>query len=330
MPSTVARQAVGAVFSATSTRPASTRLSQAAMGGHANITLVGASAGLLEACAEWLSRFEALWSRFIPTSDITRLNLSEGRPTPVDPLTVQLIRAMQAGHAATSGDFDPTLLPSLVASGYGRSRIDPAKVTSLPPSAVSPGSLAGIRITEPGPTDPVGTLAMVTVPLGTTLDAGGIGKGLAADLICQFALAQGAWGVMAEIGGDLVVAGDAPDQVAWRIGVENPFDATAQVAVIRLVAGATATSSVRKRRWTTPAGERHHLFDPATGDSTPTEVQTVTVIARSGAQAEALTKSGFIREPAAYLAWLPTQGAAGLIVTATGGIRTSENWDLYL
>jgi len=320
-----ARQAVGAVFSATSTLPATKTLSLAAMGGHAHITLVGASAELLEACGHLLARCETLWSRFLPESDISRLNLSEGRPTSVDPLTLELVRAMQAGHAATDGDFDPTLLPSLVAAGYAHSRVDAAKVTVLPASAVSPGSVTGIRVHE----DVLGMPEFV-LPRGTTLDAGGIGKGLAADLICRFALLEGAWGVMAEVGGDLVVAGDAPDGLAWRIGVEDPFDANAHLAVVRLAAGAIATSSVRRRRWSTPDGERHHLLDPSTGENSSTSVQTVTVIAATGARAEALTKPGFIRDPAEFLAWLPAQGAAGLIVDATGGIRTSENWNLYL
>lgn len=322
MPDFAARQAVGAVFSATATLPASKTLSRAAMGGQAHITVVGASAELLEACGELLSRCESLWSRFIPTSDITRLNLAEGRPTAVDPLTVELVRAMQAGHTLTAGAYDPTLLPELVASGYGRSRVDPARETVLPASATSPGSLAGIRVTEDAPT--------ITMPLGTTLDPGGIGKGLAADLICRFALAEGAWGVMAEIGGDLMVGGDSPDGVAWRIGIEDPFDVNAHVALVRLTAGAIATSSVRKRRWPTPDGERHHLLDPATGENASISVQTVTVIAASGAQAEALTKPGFIRDPAEFLAWLPAQGAACLLVMAPGDIRKSENWDLYL
>lgn len=162
------------------------------------------------------------------------------------------------------------------------------------------------------------------------LDAGGIGKGLAADVICRFALAEGAWGVMAEIGGDVVVAGSAPDGIAWRIGVEDPFDLDAHLAVVRLSAGAIATSSVRKRRWPTASGERHHLLDPATGQAADTAAQTVTVIASSGARAEALTKPGFTRSTAEYLAWLPDEGAAGLVVAETGDIHTSENWNLYL
>lgn len=131
-----ARQAVGAVFSSTATLPAVATLGRPAMGGQARITLVGASASLLGACGELLARCEYLWSRFLPESDITRLNLAEGEITAVDPLTVELVRAMQHGQSITAGAFDPTLLPSLVASGYGHSRVDPTRGTLLPASAV--------------------------------------------------------------------------------------------------------------------------------------------------------------------------------------------------
>jgi thiamine biosynthesis lipoprotein len=59
-------------------------------------------------------------------------------------------------------------------------------------------------------------------------------------------------------------------------------------------------------------------------------VQTVSVIAATGARAEALTKPGFLRDPAEYLTWLPTVGAAGLIIDDEGAMLASGNWNRYL
>jgi thiamine biosynthesis lipoprotein len=58
-------------------------------------------------------------------------------------------------------------------------------------------------------------------------------------------------------------------------------------------------------------------------------VQTVSVIATSGARAETLTKPGFVRPPSEYLAWLPTVGAAGLVIDESGAVTVSENWENY-
>ncbi|TFD54088.1 FAD:protein FMN transferase [Cryobacterium frigoriphilum] len=290
------------------------------MGGGATITLVGASADLLDACFTLADRCEHRWSRFWPDSDISRLNWAEGRPIEVDALTVRLLDSMRDAGRLTAGAYDPTLLPLLLQTGYTASAVDPARITRLPTSARAPGNLAGIESRD----------GVVFMPIGTTLDPGGIGKGLTADLVCEFALDAGAWGVMAEIGGDIAVAGTAPDGAAWRLGVENPFDLSERSAVVRLSQGALATSSQRKKRFGTGPGDRHHLLDPARLASAATRIQTVSVIASCGARAEALTKPGFLRSPDDYLAWLPTIGAAGLLIDDAGAQMASENWNLYL
>jgi len=290
------------------------------MGGHATVSLVGASADLLDAAFALADRCEARWSRFLPTSDIWQLNWAEVRAVEVDPLTLRLIGAMREAAALTGGDFDPTLLPRVVEAGYGASVVAPELVTTLPGSARAPGRLDAVQVE--------GT--QVRMPLGTTLDPGGIGKGLAADLAVEQALADGALGAMAQFGGDVVVGGVAPDGVAWRIGVEDPFDPARHLTVVRLARGAVATSSQRKLRWAAPDGtEMHHLLDPRGTRSVATVVQTVTVIAATGARAESLTKSGFLRPIDEYLAWLPGQGAAGLAITADGAEHVSVNWSRY-
>lgn len=289
------------------------------MGGHATITLVGAPTTLLDSAFKLADRCESLWSRFHPSSDISRLNWAEGEPVEVDPLTVRLIEAMRESSELTEGDFDPTLLPQVIAAGYAASTVAPDLVTTLPTTARAPGQLRDVAVNGHA----------VRMPVGTTLDAGGIGKGLTADIVCEFALANGAQGVMAEVGGDIVVAGQAPDGVAWTLGVEDPFDASRHLMNVRMARGAVVTSSQRKRRFSTSDDVRHHLIDPATGLSARTGIQTVTVIAATGARAEALAKSGFMRLPADYLGWLPQVGAAGLLVDELGGQQTSTNWERY-
>lgn len=289
------------------------------MGGHATITLVGGGEDLVARCFALADHLEARWSRFLPTSDISRLNWAEGASVEVDPVTVQLISAMREASELSDGDFDPTLLPELIASGYAASVVAPDLVTTLPASASAPGRLASLTLDG----------SSVRMPVGTTLDPGGIGKGLAADIICEFGLAEGAWGIMAEISGDIVVAGRAPDAVAWLLGVEDPFDTSRHHTTVRIARGAIVTSSQRKRRFDTAAGVRHHLIDPRTGASALTDIQAVTVIAATGVRAEAISKSGFLRPVEEYLAWLPQVGAAALLVDSAGRQHVSANWGRY-
>jgi thiamine biosynthesis lipoprotein len=324
-PHDISRDALRAVFSLTGTQPGVISSRHAIMGGHGTITLVGASELLMTKAWSFVAECERLWTRFSPDSDISRLNMAEGEPVAVDPLTIELIEAMRAGHDVSLGAFDSTLLVDELNAGYAASVLDPARVTVVPDSAVSPGNIKGIHFTQASALEK----AIVTLPVGTVLDAGGIGKGLAADLVCSFALAEGAWGVMAEIGGDIVVAGNSPDGVAWRLGVENPFDTQSHAAIIRLAEGAIVTSSQRKRRFGAKGKQTHHLIDPVTHASAQTSVQTVTVIAATGARAEALTKPGFLQDTTHYLEWLPAVGAAGMVIDDAGVERFSENWTRY-
>lgn len=297
-----------------------------AMGGTARVRIVlgrpdaTLTDRALDRVEERLAQLEQRWSRFLPDSDLSRLTAAEGRPTAVHPDTVVLLTAMRDVWHETDGDFDPTLLPALVAGGYARSVIDSARVTALPPVARDRADLDAMRIE--GET--------VSLPAGTALDPGGIGKGLAADLIADELIDLGVAGCLIEVGGDVRVRGTAPDGVAWRIRVEDPFEPAGTRCIVRLGDGGIATSSQRKRRWTVDGGtDAHHLIDPATLRSARTRVQTVTVIAATASRAEALTKPGFLRPLDDYLEWLPARGAAALTIDADGVERTTANWSDY-
>lgn len=266
------------------------------------------------------AHLEHRWSRFIADSDLTRLTDAYGHPVVVHDDTITLLRAMLDGWRETEHDFDPTLLPALVAEGYGRSMLDASRSTQLPESARSRADLEAMRID--------GTT--VTLPRGTALDPGGIGKGLAADLLAADMMEHGVLGCLVEVGGDLRVCGTAPDGVAWRIAVDDPFAPGTERQQVRVPDGGIATSSQRKRRWMSDSGvDRHHLIDPATQRSAVSSIQTVTVIAATAARAEVLTKPGFLRPPRDYLEWIPTRGAAALLIDADGTEYTTTNWSDY-
>jgi len=285
------------------------------------VLIVGSPAEATALAEQYGALLEGHWSRFVASSDLSRLAAAEGASVAVAPETVTLLLAMLDGWRETDRDFDPTLLPALVAAGYGRSLVDPTRATTLPVSARPRGDLEAMRIDVGG---------VVTAPLGVTLDPGGIGKGLAADLIAAELMAAGATGCLVDIGGDVRVTGEAPDGIAWRISIDDPFDKNESRGVVRFADAGIATSSQRKRRWLTESGmEAHHLIDPTTERSVVTSIQTVTVIASTAARAEVLTKPGFVRPMDDYLAWIPNRGAAALIIDADGVECTSSNWSDY-
>ncbi len=244
---------------------------------------------IIRACRSEIARLEGLWSRFVPTSDISVLNRSCG-PQLVAPETSDLLaRAIEAWHR-TSGRFDPTLHDELVASGYDR---DFAIITDRAPST---GTGHGRRTSNRAPSrcGHIGidrSTGTVELPPGTAVDAGGIGKGLAADRVTDLALRLGASGAMVNLGGDLRCRGLAPDAGGWSIETRSRPGRPATTVLV--ADGGVATSSCLRRRWPDPAGSTaadevttHHLLDATTGRSRPDAAQQVTVVAATAVEAE--------------------------------------------
>jgi thiamine biosynthesis lipoprotein len=172
---------------------------------------------------------------------------------------------------------------------------------------------------------------LVTLPDGMCLDPGGIGKGLAADLVVGQLLALGAEGASVSIGGDVAVRGDAPQEGGWLIGVADPVDNDREAGQLTMVAGGVATSGTLRRTWRTDDGEAvHHLLDPATGRSIhhQRQIVAVTVIAGTASWAEVWTKAAMVRG-AAVLAELDELGLGAQLTSADGSGASNRSWSAF-
>ena len=190
-----------------------TRQHRTLMGVRCEVSVVGGNAfALVEEGLQMVADLEQLWSRFIPTSDICRLNTAHGKPIWVDPRTIVLIGHMIAAHASTKGAFNPTFLPILTNAGDTLSLIDD-KTSSVDTAAHPFTSLEDIEIRADN---------TVTLPLHMTLDAGGIGKGLAADMVAEHLLSRGAESVCVNLGGDIRVTRIKTSTHDWPIQIMSP------------------------------------------------------------------------------------------------------------
>ncbi|MEP7113192.1 MAG: FAD:protein FMN transferase [Ilumatobacteraceae bacterium] len=294
-----------------------------AMGCTVDVAVVGGSPDLLVLARTSIDHLERRWSRFKSQSDISRLNHAAGSTVHIDPATVVLLQAMLDGWRATSGAFDPTLLVPLVGLGYAASWNDPTSVTSLPHGALLRSDLGQLAI------DSQRNLACI--PAGMCLDPGGIGKGLAADLVVGTLLAAGACGASVSIGGDVAVRGAAPQDGAWLVGVSDPMNLELENAQLTMIEGGVATSGTLRRRWNGDDGSPvHHLLDPATGKPAHhgREIVAVTVIAGTAAWAEVWTKAVMVRGAAA-VAVLDEYGLGAQLTYADRSTMSNRSWSTY-
>ncbi len=274
---------------------------------------------LLDFAEERLQGLERRWSRFRDDSEVSRLNAAAGSPVTVSPDTLLLLGRAVDAWRRTGGAFDPTVLPALLAAGYVASIEDPGRVTRLPGEATAgpaPGC-DGIVV------DPAAGTA--TVPPGVAFDPGGIGKGLAADLVATELREAGAAGALVEIGGDLRVTGASPTEEGWIVVVEDPFARDGVLRTLRLSDGAVATSSTLSRTWERDGRRVHHLIDPGTGAPVAPRVVAATVLAAEGWVAETACKTLLVTDPLPALEWLDAGGLAGLVVDRDGVSWESRN-----
>ena len=156
----------------------------------------------------------------------------------------------------------------------------------------------------------------IRLPSGVAFDPGGIGKGLAADLVARELTDSGAGAVMISIGGDVRVAGNTPPE--WIVDVESPFDRDHTLAELSVRDGAVCTSTVRAKTWTHEGTPMHHIIDPATGDPLVSSIVSATVVAAEAWMAEALCKAAIVGEPVNALAFCESQGVEAVLVDVEG------------
>jgi thiamine biosynthesis lipoprotein len=299
-----------------------------AMGSEAHLIVIAdGAAELATQGRERIADLEARWSRFIASSEISRLNENAGYPTVVSRETVALVQRALDAWIVTDGRYDPTLLGAMIRAGYDRSFATlPSQRREVVTRDGRTSGAAGVDVDE--------RLRMVTLPTGVGFDPGGIGKGYAADVVSDELMAAGATGACVNIGGDMRVRGVAPGGGVWTVDVLDPLDddasgATRPVTSIALADGAVATSSRARRAWKVGESVRHHLLDPRSGEPVDNDIVAVTVIASEGWRAEVLAKAAFVTGLPEALELLDTRGVAGAVFDGADHMHVSRDWSRF-
>jgi thiamine biosynthesis lipoprotein len=250
------------------------------------------------------------WTRFDQDSELSKLRAACGRPVAVSPDTFQLVAAACAASRITNGLFDPTVLDAMIANGYDRTFADLGERTT--PTALprpAPG-IDGVHL------DRVANTVMLACGVG--IDPGGIGKGLAADIVADELIQLGARGVLVDIGGDISCRGEGPQDGRWVVDVAHPFR-DEPILHLALTDVAIATSSCLRRRWG-PESSLHHIVDPRTGRPTATRLVMAAVIDAEAWRAEALATAVIVAGDVAAAA-----SASAIALDGAGALHASHD-----
>lgn len=251
---------------------------------------------------------ETKLSRFLPASELSRINRAGRDWTPVSDLTLNALAAAAAAYHRTDGIFNPFLGRCLQRAGYDCSfEMLPqvGRVTDLASgAALADPPVIGWDCGEP-PLEVDAAGKQVRLAEGLSLDLGGIAKGWTAQQAADGLIAAGAGCGLIDAGGDVVVWGQDPDQGSWGIGVAHPQGRETDIADLWLTGlTAIATSSVVKRRWIVGGLPAHHIIDPRTGLPAVSDFLQVTVLARDLTEAEQFAKCLLVLGSETGSAWL--------------------------
>ena len=252
------------------------------------------------ALSAWHQRF----SRFLTTSELSRLNHDSRRTVQVCPLMARFAHAVRSAAAFSGGLVDGTLLGEIERAGYVEDLARPLALTTAlalaPPR--TPAAAAASRRWEALEVDLADST--ITRPPGLMLDSGGLAKGLFADVLGETLASHESFAV--NCAGDLLIGGSA--SLTRPIAVESPFDRRT-LHTFELAHTGVATSGIGRRSWLDREGlPAHHLLDPSSGRPAFTGVVQVTALAPSALGAEIKAKAALLSGPRAASTWLAHGG----------------------
>lgn len=224
-----------------------------------------------EQAVEACRRYERLFSRTLPHSDISRLNAAKGVRVAIADETHDLLQGSLRYCEESLGWFDITVgsLTSLWDFQRGVMADNDALRERL--------ALVDWRGVELGGESGARTARLVHP--GAMVDVGGTAKGWIADRLGELLRGQGIEHFIVNLGGNVVVGGGKPDGTPFSIGIRNPKDTSKILGAVSLTDGSVVTSGLYERCFELNGKRYCHILNPRTGMPIQTDVESATVVA---------------------------------------------------
>jgi len=242
----------------------------------------------LEVVCMEIARIEGLLSRFLPDSDVSRVNASAGVGSEkVSRETYDVLSEAVEFSRRFPGCFDVTIAP-LVALWHT------ARESLTQPAASSIRQVLPLVNDRDLILDPQAMTAKLR-NTGQAVDLGGIGKGFAGDRIREVFKYFGVTSAYSNLGGNVVTVGTKPDGSPWHIGIQHPRRENALIGAVSVVNQTVVTSGDYQRYYTDRQGKRrHHILDPRSGYPAESGLISVSIVSDNSLTADALSTIIFV------------------------------------
>ncbi|MGI1661467.1 FAD:protein FMN transferase [Palleronia sp. KMU-117] len=221
---------------------------------------------------------DAQMSTWRAESDLMRLNAAPvGVWVAVPEGLAEVLRLGIGIGRASGGAFEIGMGDAVAAWGFGPAAADPGRIRR---------AMAADRVPAGDALEIDGTRVRKLAPVA--LDLNGIAKGHGVDRLALTLAAQGIDAGLVGVDGEMRAIGLRPDGQPWTIAVEAPDrDRRAPQSILALQDAAVATSG-DYRHWVEVGGRRlSHTMDPSRGAPLLASPASVSVVARTCAEADA-------------------------------------------
>lgn len=266
-----------------------------------------------------LEPLEDMMSFFRPRGELGRINaLASFGPVPVSPELWDLLRFCRELWEKTDRAFDITAAAIWEAWGFARRQ---GRLPSQSELDEAMGSV-GWDFVE---MDEANKTIAFRKP-GLKLNLGSVGKGYALDRLAEaieghgvkdFLLHGGKSSILARGSRIEVVGGDFSGGKGWPVGLADPLSRGGRLGEIAILDQAVGTSGTAFQFFYHEGKRFGHVLDPRTGFPVD-HCLSVTVIAATAAEADALSTAFFVTGPAAAQAICEKMGNIGAFFVVQG------------
>lgn len=224
-------------------------------------------------------------STYIDDSEISTFNRSPvGAWYDVSPATVEVVDlAIKVSHWS-SGAYDITVGPLVDLWGFGAKSEQMASEPQAEQiqAAMQSVGFQGLHLR----TDPPALKKLKH----REIDLSSVAKGYGVDVLAEYLMSVGVTSYLVEIGGELRAKGMKPDGSAWRVAIESPQDAGGRSvhSILQLTDYAIATSGDYRNYFEKEGVRYSHILNASTGKPITHKLASVTVLAETCAEADAL------------------------------------------
>lgn len=264
-----------------------------------------------------LREIENEMSKTINTSDVGKLNASQGQTVQISSDTVQVLMASLAEAEKTDGAFNPALGNVITAWGFGTDSVrvpDDQELTALL-------AATDYRKVTVEPADNTANTG------GTQIDLGGAVKGYALDRIAENLQQNNIESAVISLGGSIYAKGTKPDGSSYKIGIRDPYSGENDyMGTILLEGKFVSTSGIYERGFEKDGVWYHHIIDPKTGYPADNGIESVTVVADSGILSDIYSTALFVMGVETGIEFAQQNGLDVLYLTKNKEIVTTDGF----